>query len=115
MRQRKAFGRRVADLQTVQVVIAINIIVINISIINIIFINVIIGINASPVDSFSSYQDSLAAVLVFKRCALWKFSLFQHKLAEVKTSIAVARAFTDQCMELHQVANAFLGQIRPNR
>merc|ERR1719205_370002 len=44
VRQRKAFGRRVADLQTVQ-----------------------------------------------------------HKLAEVKTSIAVARAFTDQCMQLHQV------------
>jgi len=44
VRQRKAFGRRVADLQTVQ-----------------------------------------------------------HKLAEVKTSIAVARAFIDQCMELHEV------------
>merc|ERR1711931_544350 len=44
VRQRKAFGRRVADLQTVQ-----------------------------------------------------------HKLAEVKTSIAVARAFTDQCMQLHEV------------
>merc|ERR1711872_132022 len=43
VRQRKAFGRRVADLQTVQ-----------------------------------------------------------HKLAEVKTSIAVARAFIDQCMELHE-------------
>merc|ERR1719278_864299 len=44
VKQRKAFGRRVADLQTVQ-----------------------------------------------------------HKLAEVKTSIAVARAFTDQCMQLHEV------------
>merc|ERR1712098_1040212 len=44
VRQRKAFGRRVADLQTVQ-----------------------------------------------------------HKLAEVKTSIAVARAFIDQCMGLHEV------------
>ena len=33
-------------------------------------------------------------------------SLFQHKLAEVKTSIAVARAFIDQCMELHEVDNA---------
>jgi len=42
VRQRKAFGRRVADLQTVQ-----------------------------------------------------------HKLAELKTSIAVCRAFIDQCMELH--------------
>ena len=57
MRQRKAFGRRVADLQTVQVIIGINIIVINISIINIIFINVIIGIISSLVDSFSRYQD----------------------------------------------------------
>ena len=57
MKQRKAFGRRVADLQTVQVIIGINIIVINISIINIIFINVIIGIISSLVDSFSRYQD----------------------------------------------------------
>jgi len=44
VKQRKAFGRRVADLQTVQ-----------------------------------------------------------HKLAELKTSIAVCRAFVDQCMELHDV------------
>merc|ERR1719450_1888566 len=44
VKQRKAFGRRVADLQTVQ-----------------------------------------------------------HKLAELKTSIAVCRAFVDQCMELHNV------------
>merc|ERR1739838_486862 len=44
VKQRKAFGRRVADLQTVQ-----------------------------------------------------------HKLAELKTSIAVCRAFADQCMELHDV------------
>ena len=44
VKQRKAFGRRVADLQTVQ-----------------------------------------------------------HKLAETKTSIAVCRAFVDQCMELHDV------------
>merc|ERR1711931_54134 len=44
VKQRKAFGRRVADLQTVQ-----------------------------------------------------------HKLAEIKTSIAVCRAFIDQCMELHEV------------
>ena len=42
VKQRKAFGRRVADLQTVQ-----------------------------------------------------------HKLAELKTSIVVCRAFIDQCMELH--------------
>merc|ERR1711915_571180 len=42
VKQRKAFGRRVADLQTIQ-----------------------------------------------------------HKLAELKTSIAVCRAFIDQCMELH--------------
>ena len=35
------------------------------------------------------------------------FSLFQHKLAEVKTSIAVARAFIDQCMELHEVTTAY--------
>merc|ERR1719348_2215626 len=44
VKQRKAFGRRVADLQTVQ-----------------------------------------------------------HKIAELKTSIAVCRAFVDQCMELHDV------------
>merc|ERR1712048_1084875 len=44
VKQRKAFGRRVADLQTVQ-----------------------------------------------------------HKLAEIKTSITVCRAFIDQCMELHEV------------
>ena len=35
---------------------------------------------------------------------VWFYSdVFQHKLAEVKTSIAVARAFIDQCMELHEV------------
>ena len=28
----------------------------------------------------------------------------QHKLAELKTSIAVCRAFIDQCMELHDQA-----------
>ncbi|CAG0925894.1 unnamed protein product [Notodromas monacha] len=32
------------------------------------------------------------------------FSLFQtiqHKLAEIKTDVVVARAFVDQCLELH--------------
>ena len=35
----------------------------------------------------------------------------QHKLAEVKTSIAVARAFIDQCMELHEVTNNLVVEV----
>ena len=35
----------------------------------------------------------------------------QHKLAEVKTSIAVARAFIDQCMELHEVNSNLVVEV----
>ena len=66
VKQRKAFGGRVADLQTVQVT------------------------HSSP------RLDSPPA---------------QHKLAEIKTSIAVARAFVDQCMALHNVRRSGGGAL----
>ena len=57
VRERKAFGRRVADLQTV---------------------------NLSP----------------FKYFFLFLLQV-QHKLAELKTSLTVCRAFIDSCLSLH--------------
>ena len=59
VRERKAFGRRVADLQTGE------------------------SLDVTKIRSLT---------VVFT---------VQHKLAELKTSIAVCRAFIDQCMELH--------------
>ncbi|KAA0201822.1 hypothetical protein HAZT_HAZT002028 [Hyalella azteca] len=34
--------------------------------------------------------------------SLTKMQVIQHKMAELKTSICVARAFTDQCIDLHK-------------
>ena len=31
-----------------------------------------------------------------------KFQTIQHSMAEMKTDLVVARAFTDRCLELHQ-------------
>ncbi|MGH0120626.1 UNVERIFIED_CONTAM: hypothetical protein FKN15_009991 [Acipenser sinensis] len=92
VKQRKAFGKTIAHLQTVQHKLA--------------ELKTEICVGRSFVDSCLQLHsekklDSSTASMAKYCCLLCFLQTVQHKLAELKTEICVGRSFVDSCLQLH--------------